>query len=82
MSDFPKRTFINEPHPEVRRWTEGQIWPADKPFPLTPLEACYVLQGYCVETIGGFTTEQLLEMPGHIEGGGKGPDGWLVLWSA
>jgi hypothetical protein len=51
-------------------------------LPLTPLEAWYVLQGYCVEPIGGFTTEQLLEMPGHIEGGGKGPGGWLVLWSA
>lgn len=36
-------------HPEVvRRVVCGGIWPVGKPFPLTPLEACYVMQGWTV----------------------------------
>lgn len=34
------------PHPDVERRTAYEnVWPADEPFPLTPLEAWYVLQG-------------------------------------
>ena len=35
-----------QPDPEVvRRVAYDAVWPAGKPFPLTPLEAWYVMQG-------------------------------------
>ena len=38
--DYRPPEIIREPHPEVVRWVEyTSSWPADKPFPLTPLEA-------------------------------------------
>ena len=65
------------PHPEVvRRMSYMSVWPANRPFPLTPLEAWYVLQGWEVAPAAGITGEQVLDMPGKIEGG----NGWLVLW--
>ena len=76
--DIPRR-MVSDPHPEVVRWEECVPWPADKPFPLTPLEAWYVMQGYVVQPAGGFTTDQLFEMPGSFEGGGTGPGGWICL---
>jgi hypothetical protein len=69
----------SQPHPEVvRRMCYASVWPADKPFPLTPLEAWYLLQGWEVKPAGGITAEQVAEMPGKIEGG----NGWVQLWQA
>jgi hypothetical protein len=65
--------IVREPHPEVVRWVEYvSSWPADKLFPLTPLEAWYVLQGFTVKPAASFTFEEFLQFPGMIEGG---PDG-------
>ena len=48
-----------------------------KPFPLTPLEAWYVMQGWEVKPVAGITGTQIAYvMPGKIEGG----NGWLQLW--
>lgn len=54
------------------------IWPAGRPFPLTPLEAWYVLQGCAVRPAGGLSIDQFDAMPGKIEGG----DDWVWLWQA
>ena len=63
-------------HPEVMRYKVGSVWPPDKPFPLTPLEAWYVMRGWCVAPAAGVTMEQILdELPGKLEGG----DGWVAL---
>ncbi len=68
-----------QPNPEVvRRVAYDAVWPAGKPFPLTPLEAWYVLQGWEVAPVGGITQEQVLAMPGRIEGGA----GWIWLWQS
>jgi hypothetical protein len=65
------------PHPEVvRRAIRPDIWPSGKPFPLTPLEAWYLLQGWEVAPAAGITMEQVMELPAQAEGG----DGWVVLW--
>ena len=67
------------PHPEVkRRIGYDNVWPADKPFPLTPLEAWYVLQGWEVEPVGGITSEQAGALPGKVEAGA----GRVRLWQA
>ncbi len=71
MADDPTR-----PHPEVVRRRGYPTWPADKPFPLTQLEAWYVLQGWEVKPAAGLTSDQLDALPGKIEGG----NGWLWLW--
>ncbi len=63
-------------HPEVVRRMGYPTWPADKPFPLTPLEAWYVLQGWEVKPAAGLTFDQLNALPGKMEGG----SGWLWLW--
>ena len=64
-------------HPEVVRYESGSVWPADKPFPLTPLEAWYVMRGWWVAPEAGVSMEQIIEeLPGKLEGGG----GWLGLW--
>jgi len=63
-------------HPEVARRKGPPTWPADKPFPLTPLEAWYLLQGWEVKPAGGVTLEEICALPGKIEGG----DGWVSLW--
>jgi hypothetical protein len=63
-------------HPEVVRRKSSPIWPEDKLFPLTPLEAWYVLQGREVKPAGGITLDQISELPGKIEGG----KGWVSLW--
>jgi len=65
-------------HPEVLRKKRYPAWPADKPFPLTPLEAWYVLQGWQVSPANGITIEQINELPGKIEGDG----GWVWLWQS
>jgi hypothetical protein len=38
--------------------------PADKEFPLTPLEAWYVLLGYAVRPARRASLEEFLELPG------------------
>ena len=64
-------------HPEVMRYAAGPVWPADKPFALTPLEAWYVMRGWWVAPEAGVTMDQILEdLPGKLEGGG----GWVGLW--
>jgi hypothetical protein len=65
------------PHPEVvRRISYTDIWPADEPFPLNPLEAWYLLQGWEVAPAAGVTGEQVMKIPAKAEGG----NGWIVLW--
>ena len=66
------------PHPEVERRVEYPVWPVGKPFPLTPLEAWYVLQGWAVRPVAGLPMETLLDMPGKIEGG----ESWVWLWQS
>jgi hypothetical protein len=62
----------------VRRVAYDFVWTADKPFPLTPPEAWCLLQGWEVRPAAGITLQQVLDMPGKIEGG----DGWIRLWQA
>ena len=76
--DHSERRFVTNPDPEVVRWIAYEPWPENEPFPLTPLEAWYVLKGYAVAPAAGFTTEQLFKLNGRLEGGGKGPGGFLV----
>ena len=60
--------------PEVVRRATGLVWPADKPFPLTPLDAWYVMRGWWIAPAAGVTMEQIIEeLPGKLEGGGS----WL-----
>jgi hypothetical protein len=64
-------------HPEVVRRRTEWTWPSGKPFPLTPLEAWYVMQGWEVKPAAGITATQIIdEMPGKLEGG----NGWVLLW--
>ena len=38
-----------EQHPEVERYAfAGATWPSDRPFPLTPTECWFILQGWAV----------------------------------
>ncbi len=78
MSEFSEPA---QPHPEVVRRKRYPTWPEDRPFPLTPLEAWYVLQGWAVQPAGGLTTDQLHALPGKIEGD-PGEDSWVWLWQA
>lgn len=76
---MPEDVAPAEPaHPEVERRVEYPVWPAGKPFPLTPLEAWYVLQGWAVRPAAGISMEVFLEMPGKVEIG----DGWFRLWQS
>jgi len=54
---------------------EYQPWPADKAFPLTPLEAWYVMQGYAVRPARPVTMDEFLELPGQLELS----DGYIML---
>jgi hypothetical protein len=72
MEEDEGRKIINDPHPEVVRWVEYEPWPADKPFPLTPLEAWYVMQGYTVKPAAKIPLEDFLLLPGQIEGSDEG----------
>ena len=62
----------NDDGPNVDCWVEYRPWPVDKPFPLTPLDAWYVMRGYGVRRV---TVEEVLEMPGQVEMS----DGYLML---
>lgn len=71
--------MVGQPDPEVvRRVAYEDVWSADKPFPLTPMEAWYVMQGWEVAPAGGMTLEQAMALPSKIEAGG----GWVRLWQA
>ena len=61
---------------EVERRVENPVWPTDEPFPLTPMEAWYILQGWAVKPKAALTMETFLELPGKVEIG----DGWVRLW--
>jgi hypothetical protein len=50
-------------------------WPTDKEFPLTPLEAWYVLKGYAVRPAAGISMETFLDLPGMLELS----DGYVML---
>ena len=50
-------------------------WPSDREFPLTPLEAWYVMKGYAVRPAGGISMDEFLELPGMIELS----DGYVML---
>jgi hypothetical protein len=74
-----ERKLVQDPDPEVARWVEYATWPDDEPFPLTPLEAWYLMKGFAVRPAAGLTDEQFFKLPGDLEGGGKGPGGWLII---
>jgi hypothetical protein len=50
-------------------------WPEDKEFPLTPIEAWYVMKGYAVRPARGISMESFLELPGILELS----DGYVML---
>ena len=55
----------------------GGNWPADKPFPFTPEEAWWLLQGYSVKPRNcDMTFEIFNELPGKLEMS----DGYVMLW--
>ncbi len=54
---------------------EYQPWPREKPFPLTPLEAWYIMRGYAVRPVRKLTMEDFLELPGQLELS----DGYVML---
>jgi hypothetical protein len=54
---------------------EYRPWPAGKEFPLTPLEAWYVMRGYAVRPKSPLPLEELLELPGQLEFS----DGYVML---
>ena len=55
-----------------------QPWPVDKEFPLTPLEAWYIMRGYAVRPARQVTMEEFLELPGKLEMS----DGYIMLWQS
>ena len=54
---------------------EYQPWPANKAFPLTPLEAWYVMRGYAVKPTRPLTMDEFFELPGQLEMS----DGYVML---
>ncbi len=61
--------------PAVDFRTAYQAWPEDRPFPLTPLEAWYVMKGYAVRPAQPLPLEAFLELPGQLELS----DGYVML---
>ncbi len=61
--------------PEVDFRIDYQAWPTDRPFPLTPLEAWYVMRGYAVRPSQPMSLEVFLELPGQLELS----DGYVML---
>ena len=64
--------------PEVDAEVVYPVWPRDRPFPLTPLEAWHVLQGYAVRPAAGITAEEFALLPGKLELA----DGRVMLWQS
>lgn len=76
MSDFRARPAGCPDEIDALELYDGN-WPSDKPFPLTPLEAWWLLQGYAVKPQAGITSHQVTDdLPGKFELF----DGYLVLW--
>jgi len=45
------------------------VWDAaEKPFPLSPLECFYLMQGWSVRPAGDLTQSEVLQLPGRPEG--------------
>ena len=64
--------IVRNPHPEVVRWIERpSLWPTHKPFPLTPLEAWYLLQGFTVTPAANLSLEEILYLHARIAGDPK-----------
>jgi hypothetical protein len=59
----------------VDRRRDSMVWPADRPFPLTPQEAWWVMQGYAVRPKAELTMEAFLALPGQLELS----DGYVML---
>jgi len=51
------------------------VWPAEEPFPLTPMEAWWLLHGYAVKPASPISPEARRALPGPIES----HDGYLVI---
>ena len=54
---------------------EYRPWPAGQPFPLTPLEAWYIMRGYAVRPSREMSMDEFLELPGQLELS----DGYVML---
>jgi hypothetical protein len=59
----------------VVRRKECETWPEGKEFPLTPLEAWYVMQGWSVRPARPLSLDEFLELPGQLEFA----DGYVML---
>ena len=51
----------------VQKVRIGLEWPDDKPFPLTPDEAYWIMRGWMVLPASEPNVDTLLEMPGRLE---------------
>ena len=60
---------------EVDYREEYRPWPAGQPFPLTPLEAWYIMRGYAVRPSREMSMDEFLELPGQLEMS----DGYVML---
>jgi len=75
----PPRREPGPEHPEVARREEyANFWPEEEPFPLTPMEAWYLLQGWAVKPAAGLSMEQYMKLPGKLEY----VDGYVLLWQS
>ena len=54
-------------HREVERHGGLPTWPADQPFPLTPLECWYLMQGWKVRPKVVITRETFDALPPRLE---------------
>jgi len=59
----------------VDRRREDAVWPTDRPFPLTPMAAWWIMQGYAVRPKTTLTMETFLALPGQLELS----DGYVML---
>ena len=60
---------------EVDYREEYRPWPAGQPFPLTPLEAWYIMRCYAVRPSREMSMDEFLELPGQLEMS----DGYVML---
>jgi len=50
---------------DVQKLRTGHEWPDDKPFPLTPMEAYWIMRGWRVLPKSAPDITTYHEMPGH-----------------
>lgn len=55
----------------------NNIW-SEEDFPLTPVEAWYVMRGYAVKPKKPVDVDQMLKMPGKLEMS----NGYIMLWES